>query len=151
MRFCTLFNGVDVCPHNKEANMKRVNVVLFIAFVLLVTTSFAARTVKSKQGDIDLAFERGGSTIVCTAGFYDELTVIKEADTDVLVRGSCGQGWVDKSKVELVAKPAGDKSLSFNEYNIEGWIDNLSLIRDFKEYLTQTLDREQMEMSRGEN
>ena len=66
-----------------------------------------------------------------------------------------------------MAKPAGDKSLSFNEYNIEGWIDNLSLIdvfsdnvedfdgvkidRDFKEYLTQTLDREQMEMSRGEN
>lgn len=147
--------------------MKRVNVVLFIAFALLVTTSFAARTVKSKKGDIDLAFERGGSAIVCTAGFYDELTVIKEADMDVLVRGSCGQGWVDKSKVEQVAKPAGDKSISFNEYSIQGWIDNLSLIdvfsdnvedfdgvkidRDFKEYLTQTLDREQMEMSRGEN
>lgn len=147
--------------------MKRVKLMLFVILALLVTTSFAARKVKSKMGDIDVMAQKGGGAVVCTAHFNDELTILKESDTEVLVKGSCGQGWVAKSKLEYVAKGPGDKILVIDEYNIQNWIDNQSVFdvhiddvadfdgvtidRDFREYLTYTIDREQTEMHNGEN
>ena len=147
--------------------MKRVKLMLFVILALLVTTSFAARKVKSKMGDIDVMAQKGGGAVVCTARFNDELTILKESDTEVLVKGSCGQGWVAKSKLEYVAKGPGDKILVIDEYNIQNWIDNQSVFdvhiddvadfdgvtidRDFREYLTYTIDREQTEMHNGEN
>ena len=138
-----------------------------VALALMVTSSFAARVVKSKLGDIDVTSEQNGGSVVCTAGFNDELTILKEADTKVFVKGSCGKGWVEKSKVEYVAKGPGDKSFVFDSLDIRGWIDNPNAIfvlenndidfggveinRDFKEYLTFTMDREQTEMRNGEN
>ena len=147
--------------------MKRVKLMLFVILALLVSTSFAARKVKSKTGDIDVMAQKGGGAVVCTAHFNDELTILKESDTEVLVKGSCGQGWVPKSKVEYVAQAAGDRTITIDNFDIQAWIDNLSVYdvhvdevedfegvtidRDFREYLTYTIDREQTEMHNGEN
>ena len=147
--------------------MKHIKFVLFIALTLTVSTSFAERLVKSKLGDINLTSEKDGGSIVCTAGFNDEFAIVKESDTKVLVKGSCGKGWVDKSKIEYVAKGPGDKSIKIDEQILVGWIDNPSAVfvlegndidfdgvdinRDFKEYLTYTMDREKLERSNGEN
>ena len=92
---------------------------------------------------------------------------MKEADTEVLVKGRCGQGWVAKSKVEYVAAGPGDKVYNMSEFNVQAWIDNptgifvldddvtdfegVTIDRDFREYLTYTIDREQTEMHNGEN
>ena len=67
---------------------------LFVmALGLMVAAAFAApNKVKSKLGDIELTKEKGGGNVVCTAGFNDELTIVKDGDTDVLVKGSCGDG-----------------------------------------------------------
>jgi hypothetical protein len=85
----------------------------------------------------------------------------------VLVKGRCGQGWVAKSKVEYVAAGPGDKVYNMSEFNVQAWIDNptgifvldddvtdfegVTIDRDFREYLTYTIDREQTEMHNGEN
>ena len=139
-----------------------------ITLALMVAAAFAApNKVKSKLGDIELTKEKGGGSVVCTAGFNDELTIVKDGDTDVLVKGSCGQGWVPKSKVEYVAALAGDKSMKLDGVDVVGWLDNPSAVfvlenddmdfdgvnidRDFKEYLQHTMDRETMEMHNNEN
>ena len=142
--------------------------VLLIALALMVSVSFAAgKKVKSKLGDVDLTKEKDGGSVVCTAGFNDELTILKDGDTEVLVKGPCGQGWVQKSKIEYVAQAAGDKSMKLDQVDVVGWLDNPSAVfvlenddidldgvnidRDFKEYLQHTMDREQMEMHNNEN
>ena len=105
--------------------------------------------------------------MICTADFNDELTIISQSDTKVFVKGNCGKGWVEKSKVEYVAKGPGDKSITMDDVILVGWDDNRTLIdifsdhiedfegvdinRDFREYLTYTMDREQTEMRNGEN
>lgn len=147
--------------------MKSIKLMMAVALTLMVTTSFAAKVVKSKRGDIDVTSQKDGGSVVCTAGFNDELTILRETETNVLVKGKCGQGWVDKTKIEYVAKGPGDKSMVLDSVGIEAWIDNPSAIfvlenngidfegveinRDFREYLTYTMDREQTEMRNGEN
>jgi len=147
--------------------MKTIKFVMTVAFSLMVTTSFAAKVVKSKRGDIDVTSQKDGGSVVCTAGFNDELTILRETEANVLVKGKCGQGWVEKSKIEIIAKGPGDKSMVLDSVGIEAWIDNPSAIfvlenngvdfegvdinRDFREYLTYTMDREQTEMRNGEN
>ena len=146
--------------------MKNFKIMAAVILALMVTTSFAARTVKSKLGDIDVTNAKDGGKVVCTAEFNDELTIVKEAETKVLVKGRCGMGWVDKSKVEYVAK-AQDKVIIFDEIPLLDWHDNpmgtgiliddiedfdiAQIDRDFKEYLTYTIDREQTEIRNGEN
>ena len=146
--------------------MKNFKIMAAVMLALMVTTSFAARTVKSKLGDIDVTNAKDGGKVVCTAEFNDELTIVKEAETKVLVKGRCGMGWVDKSKVEYVAK-VQDKVIIFDEIPLLDWHDNpmgtgilidyiedfdiAQIDRDFKEYLTYTMDREQTEIRNGEN
>ena len=146
--------------------MKNFKIMAAVLLALMVTTSFAARTVKSKLGDIEVTNAKDGGEVVCTAEFYDELTIVKEAETKVLVKGRCGMGWVDKSKVEYVAK-VQDKVIIFDEIPLLDWHDNpmgtgilidniedfdiAQIDRDFKEYLTYTMDREQTEIRNGEN
>lgn len=109
----------------------------------------------------------GGGAVVCTAHFNDELTILKDSDTEVLVKESCGQGWVAKSKLEYVAQGPRDNTITIENFDIQAWIDNQSVFdvhidnvedfegvtidRDFREYLTYTIDREQTEMHNGEN
>ncbi len=140
----------------------------FLLLAAMVAASYAAPSkVKSKRGDIDLTSEQGGGKVVCTAGFNDELNILKDGGENVLVKGSCGQGWVAKSAVEYVVAAAGDKSLSLEGVDVVGWLDNPSAVfvldndisdfdgvdinRDFREYLQHTMDREQMEMHNKEN
>lgn len=146
--------------------MKNFKIMAAVLLALMVTTSFAARTVKSKLGDIEVTNAKDGGEVVCTAEFNDELTIVKEAETKVLIKGRCGMGWVDKSKVEYVAK-AQDKVIIFDEIPLLDWHDNpmgtgiliddiedfdiAQIDRDFKEYLTYTMDREQTEIRNGEN
>ena len=146
--------------------MKTLKFITAVMLAFMVTTSFAARTVKSKLGDIEVTNAKDGGKVVCTAEFNDELTIVKEAETKVLVKGRCGMGWVDKSKVEYVAK-AQDKVIIFDEIPLLDWHDNpmgtgiliddiedfdiAQIDRDFKEYLTYTMDREQTEIRNGEN
>ena len=100
-----------------------------MTLALMVAAAFAApNKVKSKLGDVELTKEKGGGSVVCTAGFNDELTIVKDGDTDVLVKGSCGQGWVPKSKVEYVAALAGDKSMKLDGVDVVGWLDNPSAV-----------------------
>lgn len=147
--------------------MKRVTLTMVIAVAMLATSSIAANKVKSKLGNVDLTMQRGGGEVVCTANFYDEMTIVRESDAEVLVKGACGQGWVEKSKIEYVAAKPGDNSFTMENFDVRAWIDNktafgvfsdhyedfdgVNIDRDFKEYLVHTLDREKMEMSRGEN
>ena len=147
--------------------MKNVKITALVALAFMVSASFGAELVKSKRGDIEVTSEKEGGRVICTAGFNDVLTIVKKSDTAVLVKGSCGRGWVDKSKIEIIAKAPGDKSMTLNEVGVFGWTDDPSLWnvfktvytdvpeveinRDFKEYLAYTMDREQMEMKNGEN
>ena len=146
--------------------MKTLKFITAVMLAFMVTTSFAARIVKSKLGDIEVTNAKDGGEVVCTAEFNDELTIVKEAETKVLIKGRCGMGWVDKSKVEYVAK-AQDKVFIFDEIPLLDWHDNpmgtgiliddiedfdiAQIDRDFKEYLTYTMDREQTEIRNGEN
>ena len=146
--------------------MKTLKFITAVMLAFMVTTSFAARIVKSKLGDIEVTNAKDGGKVVCTAEFNDELTIVKEAETKVLVKGRCGMGWVDKSKVEYVAR-AQDKVIIFDEIPLLDWHDNpmgtgiliddiedfdiAQIDRDFKEYLTYTMDREQTEIRNGEN
>ena len=146
--------------------MKTLKFITAVMLTFMVTTSFAARIVKSKLGDIEVTNAKDGGKVVCTAEFNDELTIVKETETKVLVKGRCGMGWVDKSKVEYVAK-AQDKVIIFDEIPLLDWHDNpmgtgiliddiedfdiAQIDRDFKEYLTYTMDREQTEIRNGEN
>jgi len=146
--------------------MKTLKFITAVMLAFMVTTSFAARIVKSKLGDIEVTNAKDGGKVVCTAEFNDELTIVKEAETKVLIKGRCGMGWVDKSKVEYVAK-AQDKVIIFDEIPLLDWHDNpmgtgiliddiedfdiAQIDRDFKEYLTYTMDREQTEIRNGEN
>lgn len=146
--------------------MKTLKFITAVMLAFMVATSFAARIVKSKLGDIEVTNAKDGGEVVCTAEFNDELTIVKEAETKVLIKGPCGMGWVDKSKVEYVAK-AQDKVIIFDEIPLLDWPDNpmgtgiliddiedfdiAQIDRDFKEYLTYTMDREQTEIRNGEN
>lgn len=142
--------------------------ILFCVLALMIAVSFAApKKVKSKRGDVDLTKDKNGGAVVCTAGFNDEMAIVKEGDTEVLVKASCGQGWVQKSQVEFIVAAAGDKSIKIGDVDVVGWIDNPSAVfvleqdaadfesvnidRDFKEYLQHTMDREQVEMKNNEN
>lgn len=147
--------------------MNQVKTMAVAVLALAVAAAFAANKVKSKAGGVDLTTERGGGQVICTADFNDEMSIIRDAGTEVLVKGSCGQGWVDKSKLEYVARPTGDKAYTFNEFDIRAWIDNqtafgvlmddyeefegVKIDRDFREYLRETMDREQVERRHAEN
>ncbi len=146
--------------------MKTLKFTLIIALVLMVSSSFASKMVKSKWGDLDLMATQGGDKVLCTMGFNAELALLREVGAEALVKGDC-TGWVQKSKIEYVAQAAGNRNIDMGEVNVEAWIDNPSAIfvlenddldfdgveinRDFKEYLTYTIDREQTEMRNGEN
>lgn len=142
--------------------------IVFCLLALMVVAAMAApKNVKSKRGDLDLTKSKDGTDVICTAGFNEELRIVKDDGDAVLVKANCGQGWVGKSAVEYVAKAAGDKSMTLEGVDVVGWLDNPSAIfvldadaeefdgvnldRNFNEYLQHTMDRETMEMQNNEN
>jgi hypothetical protein len=139
-----------------------------VLLVVLVSFGFSQRnnTVKSKQGPIDLTKDKGGKEAVCTAGFNDNLTLLREDGSHALVKMDGCQGWVAMSAVVRV-NLAGDKAMALDEVDVVGWLDNPSAVfvldqdaaefdginidRDMKEYLRHTMDRERIEMQNAEN
>lgn len=144
--------------------MKKVGTLLLL---LMVVSSFAARSLKSKRGSIDLTTAKGGGKAVCTVGFSETMTELNRDGDFVRVKASCGKGWASIDAVEQVAQVKGDKSMMLEGVDVEGWLDNPSAVfvldqdasqfdgidinRDFKDYLKQTMDRETIEMTNGEN
>lgn len=66
--------------------MKTLKITLLVAFALMVSSSFASKMVKSRLGDLDLMATKGGDKILCTMGFNAELALLREAETEALVR-----------------------------------------------------------------
>ncbi len=145
--------------------MKRILVVVLAVAV----ASFSAGKVKSKLGDLALMKSQGGSDAQCTAGFNDELALLKKDGDFSLVKlasANC-QGWVKNTDVEYVAAAAGDKSMKLEGVDVVGWLDNPAAVfvlendaadfggvdinRDFREYLQHTQDRERIETKNQEN
>jgi hypothetical protein len=144
--------------------------MLVIALTLAVAV-FAAgakpNKVKSKVGSVQLTKAEGGTDAACTADFNDELTIVKEDNGNALVKHGTCQGWVKFADVEYVAQAAGDKSMHLEGVDVVGWLDNPSAVfvlendgadfggvninRDFREYLQNTEDREQVETKHQEN
>jgi hypothetical protein len=147
--------------------MKKVFLVLLVFAVVASFAQKATNKVKSKKGDVDLVSAAGGSQVVCTASFNDEMTIVKKQDSYTLVKGSCGQGWVNNSDIAMVVQGAGDKGMNLDAVDISSWMDNPSAVfvldqdasafngidinRNFNEYLKNTVDREQTEMRNQEN
>ena len=145
--------------------MKRI----FVVLLSVVAVAFAAGKVKSKIGDLQVMKSQGGDNAVCTAGFNDELTLVKKDGEFSLVKlGSANcQGWVKNTEVEYVAAAAGDKSMKLDGVDVVGWLDNPAAVfvlendaasfggvdinRDFREYLQHTEDREKLETKNREN
>ena len=138
-----------------------------IAFALLSAAGAFAAPVMSKKGPLELTKDADGSGSVCTVDASEQMEVLKDGGTAVLVKASCGQGWLQKSEVQYVKAAAGDKSMQLEDVDIVGWLDNptavfvldnnyedvegVNLNRDFKEYLTSTMDKERIEERHDEN
>ena len=136
---------------------------IFLIVALLASVSFAQKA-RAKAGSIDLKSSPGGSKVVCTAS--DDFTVVTKKETHAQVKSECGTGWVEVSKIEYIKK-GGDKAMEFENVDIVGWIDNPSAVfvlenntdevegvnleRNFKEYLKNTMDKEQIEMKNQDN
>jgi hypothetical protein len=148
--------------------MKKVLLILLVFAVAFSFAQKATNKVKSKRGDIDLReSDNSGSKVVCAASFNDEMTVLKQGGGFTLVKASCGQGWVPNADVERVVAGPGDKGMNLDAIDVLGWIDNPSAVfvldqdaggfeginidRNFKDYLRNTVDREQTEMRNQEN
>ncbi|MCL2261193.1 MAG: hypothetical protein FWC15_07565 [Fibromonadales bacterium] len=84
--------------------------------------------VKSKKGDIMLMRTEGGSSAICQAKSNEELTIVKMYDKHILVRSSCGQGFVNNSDVEVVLQSSGDKGKNIESVDVVGWMDNPSAV-----------------------
>jgi hypothetical protein len=146
--------------------MKKIFLILLVFAVAAAFAQKATNKVKSKRGDLNLVSAAGGSQVVCTAGFNDELTIIKQQDSYALVKGPC-QGWINNSDVERILQGPGDKGFNIEAVDVVGWMDNPSAVfvldqdagsfeginidRNFNDYLKNTVDREQTEMRNQEN
>ena len=136
---------------------------------LMVCSAVFAGTslVKSKKGSIDLAKSESGSGVVCTAPFSEEMKLLNKKADHALVKAECGQGWVAVKDLETVVAGPGDKSMKLEDVDIVGWLDDpnavfvldnnvmdfegITLNRNFKEYLEQTMDREKVERTNNDN
>lgn len=164
--FCTLKMWADEGSLTRRLTMKTLRITTVLVLATMVSMSFASQMVKSKLGDLDILAQRGGDKVICTAHFADELTLLKEVEADALVKLADCKGWVAKEKIEKVAKAAGNTSVILENYDINAWLnetgvfvlkddiedfEGVTIDRDFREYLTYTIDREQTEMRNGDN
>lgn len=134
---------------------------------LLFAVAAVAAPVQSKKGPLELTKDSDGGSVVCTADASETMEVLKKSGTAVLVKASCGQGWAQNSEVNYVKATGTDKSMTLDDVDIVGWLDNptavfvldnnyeaadgVNLNRDFKEYLVYTMDKERIEERHQEN
>ncbi len=138
-----------------------------LVLALLFAVAAVAAPVQSKKGPLDLTKDSDGGATVCTADASEQMEVLKDGGTAVLVKANCGQGWVQKNEVNYVRAGGTDKTMLLDEVDIVGWLDNptavfvldnnyeaadgVNLNRDFKEYLVYTMDKERIEEANAEN
>jgi len=73
-----------------------------------------ANRVKSKKGDLQLKYIAGDVRTFCRVRFDEEMTIVKELEYYVLVKASCGRGWLRKADVEKVLAEPCDKCFNIN-------------------------------------
>lgn len=141
-----------------------------VALVALATAAtFAASVtekVTSKQGGVELLTADG--KIICTAPYGEQMTVLKTQGDMAMVKALCDKGWVPIDKIQKVAAPAKDKIYTMGPVDVSGHTDTEYLLnvfgndnvipppeveikRDFRDFLTHTIDRENQERAHGEN
>ena len=120
--------------------------------------------VTSKQGSVELRTTDG--KILCNAPFGEEMRLLDQKDDLALVQALCAKGWVESSKIQRVVA-ARKSSMTFNDFDINAYTDLLRLQntfndnltdppevvldRNFRDFLTNTVDREKQERAHGEN
>jgi len=140
---------------------------LCIAAVAILANAAPVQKVTSKQGGVDLRRTPTGE-IICTAPFGEEMALLIYEGDNALVKAQCAKGWVASDKLQRVAAPAKDKSLILSDYEVNGYNDlnrlidifngdnalpppEVEITRDFRDFLTHTVDRESQERQHGEN
>ena len=123
--------------------------------------------VTSKQGGVELRRTQEGA-VICTAPFGEEMQVLRQEADQALVKALCAKGWVPLDQLQKVAAPVGDRTVRGEEVVVTGSSDNpfltdvnggwnlgdvpeITITRDFKDFLTHTVDRESQERAHGEN
>jgi hypothetical protein len=79
----------------------------------------AAKTfkVKSKRGALWLKYAAGDvRTTACKVRFDEEMTIVKELEGYLLVKASCGQGWLRKADVEKVGSCDECRKINKDEF-----------------------------------
>lgn len=144
----------------------KVAIGFTLGMVAMAMAANAPETVSSKKGNIDLLRQPGGE-VLCTASFGEEMSVRGRQGAGVLVEAQCGRGWVQVNQVQGVAAPAKDKSIILSGVDVWGHNDltyltnvfndqmisppEVQIQRDFRDFLTHTIDRESQERHHGEN
>lgn len=94
---------------------------LFALIFLLVGESYAApNKVKSKMGDLDLTRYKDGGEVMCTVGSREVMNIVKMGESSVLVKASCGYGWVPKSRIEYINSEHIAKSVDLTSLGVHG-------------------------------
>jgi len=137
-----------------------------VPVLLAVAPVLAGTTVKSKQGELNLLRSPGGDDVICTSTAQETMRLLSKKDMWSMVEAWCGKGWVQNAML-LQLQETKDKDINLEEYVVNHWADNpgltailelednpwaeVAMNRDFRDMLTQTLDRETMERSNSEN
>jgi hypothetical protein len=141
-----------------------------MALVALTGTALFAAAVSekvtSRQGSVELRGANG--EIICTAPFGEQMVLLKTQGDQALVKALCDRGWVQADKIQKVAAPAKDKDMTMSNVEVQGYTDlnylrsvfgqpnyidppTVEITRDFRDFLTHTIDRESQERTHGEN
>jgi len=139
--------------------------VTIIALASMVPFAATVEKVTSKQGGVDLRRTIDGE-IICTAPFGEEMQLLKREGNSAFVKALCAKGWVPTEQVQKVVG-AKSKSIELGPVSIDGSTDNnylqnifntnlidppeVEIKRDFRDFLTHTVDRESQERAHGEN
>lgn len=120
--------------------------------------------VTSKQGSVELRTVSGD--IICNAPFGEQMRLLDQKDDLALVQALCAKGWVESGKIQRVAATK-NTSFTTDDVTVKGYTDlyrlqntfndnqipepEITLDRNFRDFLTNTVDREKQERAHGEN
>jgi hypothetical protein len=140
---------------------------ILVLCTLGAANSFAAKTVQSKQGDLDLVSAPNSKQIVCTVAFSEQIELLKQQELWSLLSAKACNGWAENKRLVATVK-AADVEYDFENQIVQQWMSNqnlemilemeklkddgiITIDRNFKEYLQYTMDRESTERMHSEN
>lgn len=100
--------------------MIRLFSLLALIFLLVGESYAAPNKVKSKMGDLDLTRYKDGGEVMCTVGSREVMNIVKMGESSVLVKASCGYGWVPKSRIEYINSEHIAKSVDLTSLGVHG-------------------------------